>query len=138
MSEMLHKMNRNCAFEHIHTHSLPPLSNYKLVNAAVAIPHTISPSVTGATESSDNNGRSGGFHWDANPPICFSLPTPLLLRIMALCLVCIQPIHIKAKEKSLELNPDIQVQCLKETRHHQSQGTVASSKEYVGKKVQII
>lgn len=65
MSEMLHKMNRNCAFEHIHTHSLPPLSNYKLVNAAVAIPHTISPSVTGATESSDNNGRSGGFHWDA-------------------------------------------------------------------------
>lgn len=65
VSEMLHKMNWNCAFEHIHIHSLPPVSHHQLVNAAVPIPHTISPSVTAATRSSDDNGRSGGFHWDA-------------------------------------------------------------------------
>lgn len=60
VSEILHKMNWNCAFEHIHIHSLPPVSNHKLVNAAVPISHPISTSVTAATRSSDNNARFGG------------------------------------------------------------------------------
>lgn len=55
---------------------------------------------------------------------------------MALSLICIQAIDTKAKEETLKLKSDIQVQCLMKTRHHRHKAV--SSKEYVGETAQII